>query len=359
LEKLIEEASEAFLATDVKAVRAQTHAALCAARNVLSYEQGSGMRHGWLPKIEAFYRLYRSEAMTETEANWNWFGRPTWTEPCAIVDSFLLALDLWRVTGNPEYLNDAHRIFYNGLGYGQKPHGGFGCDSCAGMDGLQMTNRHWDVPGCCNMRGAVGLSGAAAARVETRGNTLLLPFYADGRFQAGGWSVTEQTGWPLQGEVTLQFRHEATNPPAAGRIGFFVPVEASRASVKVFLNGQETAGEWRDGFLTAVLPQSEAFQLRLQMDLPLRAEAPHNPSTRKDVVTLRYGFLVLGTPEGGMLPPIRLEDLQPLGGGRYSVPDAGLVLEPLCQMPFKPSTQARSWREQVLFQLKAQPGNGP
>jgi len=370
LAELIDEAGESFLATDVEALHAQTHASLCAARNLLLHEEQTGMRHRWLPRIEALYRGYRARAMTENEANWNWFGRPaTWTEPCAVVDSFLLTLELWRVTGEPAYLGDAHRIFYNGLGYGQKPHGGFGCDSLAGAEGdssgdggLGLTNRIWDVTWCCNMRGACGLAGAAGARADWRpqDRALLLPLYSDGAFKAGGWELAETTGWPTRGEVHLRGRRLPDGPPAQLRdVGFFVPAECPRSAVTIRLDGGPVAGEWSNGFVLLRLPSApalSAFDLAVQMDLPLRAEIPHNTSTRRDVVTLRHGFLLLGTPDGKTLPGVRLGDLEPLGDGRYRVAGNGLLLEPLCEMPFTASTEAAPWRSQVLFRLN---GGGP
>ncbi|HXQ81648.1 MAG TPA: hypothetical protein VN775_10065 [Opitutaceae bacterium] len=362
---LIDEAGESFLAADVESLHAQTHASLCAARNLLLYEEQTGMRHGWLPRIEAFYRLYRTRAMTENEANWNWFGRPaTWTEPCGVVDSFLLTLELWRVTGEAAYLGDAQRIFYNGLGYGQKPHGGFGCDSLAGAEGdaggdggLGITNRIWDVTWCCNMRGACGLAGAAAARADwrARDRALLLPFYSDGAFRAGGWELAESTGWPTRGEVQLRGRRDPAGPaPVLRDVGFFVPAECPRAGVAIRRDGSPVAGKWKDGFVLVRLPEAPSaseFEIEVRMGLPLRAEIPHNASTRKDVVTLRYGFLLLGTPDAKTLPSVRMDDLEALGDGRYRLAGNGLILEPLCEMPFTASTAAAPWRAQVLFRL--------
>ncbi len=346
LEKLIEEAGESFLSTDVKAVQAQTHASLCAARNVLLYDEASGGKHGWVPKVEAFYRIYHDEAMTETEANWNWFGRPSWSEPCAMVDAYLLTTELWRATGKADYLEDAQRIFYNGLGYGEKPTGGFGCDVFTAMGGAGIGNRHWDVPWCCNMRGAVGLSGAMAARTLVRGETVLLPFYADGQFALGGWKVTEQTGWPVEGQVVLKVEGKGEG---VKKVGFFVPPSFGKEGVKVSVNGKEVAGEWKEGFVVVGL---EAGELRLTLPVKLHAEAGHNVATKKGMGTIRHGLLVLGGPDNQKLDGVTVENLKSLGGGKYSVtsgPAAGVVLAPIAEMPFSAATEKEPWRAQVLF----------
>ena len=42
---------------------------------------------------------------------------PYWTEPCAIVDSFIVSQELWEFTGEAAYLQDAHHIFYNAIAH--------------------------------------------------------------------------------------------------------------------------------------------------------------------------------------------------------------------------------------------------
>ncbi len=354
---LIDEAGEAFLATDVVAVQAQAHASLCAARNLLLYERLTGFRHGWLPKIEAFYQLYRERAMTENEANWNWFGRPSWTEPCAIVDSFLLTFELWRITGQAAYLGDAHRIFYNALGFGQKTDGGFGCDAFNGDGGLAISNRHWNVPWCCNMRGACGLAGAACARAEWREGegTLFLPFYSDGKLSQPGWNLVERTGWPIDETVEIRGRRHPGETSRLKAVAMFVPAECPWQAVRLELDGRPVLCELKNGFVSASLPDgAEEFTLRLSLQPALRTEAPHNLATRTGVVTVRYGFLILGTPDGRTLPSLRVRDLQPLGEGRFRVGSDGMVLSPLCEMPFSAATKAAPWRTQVLFPVASE-----
>jgi len=352
LASLIDEVAEAFLSTDVVAIQAQTHAALCGARNLLLYDKAAGFRHGWLPRLEAFYTLYRTRAMTENEANWNWFGRPSWTEPCAIVDSFLLAMELWRATAHASYLDDAHRIFYNGLGYGQKTDGGFGSDAFSREGGLAIANRHWDIPWCCNMRGACGLAGAAAAREEWRAGpgVLILPFYSDGAIRAGGYDLSEETDWPLEAVVTIRGRREPGAPPTLHQLNFFIPSACPPSAVRLQLDDHAIPAEVRNSFAAVSLPPGvRNFTVRLAMALPVRIERPHNPATRADLVTVRYGYLLLGTPDGQTLSSLRLEDLKPLGAGRFKVDKGGLVLVPLCEMPFSEATPAAPWRTQVLF----------
>ena len=144
-------------------------------------------------------------------------------------------------------------------------------------------------------------------------------------------------------------RDTAATQPAA-RIGFFVPGSFGHDGVTLSLNGKPAAGEWKDGFLTLALPADAAtLDLALSVQIPLRAEPPHSVSTPKDRITLHHGILVLGTPDNQKLPAVRVEDLQPLGHGRYQVKDTQTILEPLSQMPFSSATAAAPWRTQFLF----------
>ena len=58
------------------------------------------------------------------------FSLETWTEPCAVVDSLILALELYRITKEDRYRVLARRIWFNGLQFCQRPNGGVGPNTC-------------------------------------------------------------------------------------------------------------------------------------------------------------------------------------------------------------------------------------
>ncbi|HEX2951817.1 MAG TPA: hypothetical protein VHV83_19965 [Armatimonadota bacterium] len=196
LKTLIDEMCTAFATIDLEGTSVQLHATLTAIRQLLHYHDLTG-DPTILALAQHVYDNYRVKAMTENFANYNWYNRPTWTEPCAIVDSFIVATSLWRKTGDPSYLEDAHAIYFNALGYAQKPHGGFGCDNCVGAEEPVLFNKVYDVTWCCNMRGAVGLSHAADFTYLQMADALVLPFYFDSTalvtFPNGHMTVSETT----------------------------------------------------------------------------------------------------------------------------------------------------------------------
>lgn len=93
--ELLDEMISVFLAIDKKALRVQTHCTLTAARGMMRLYANTN-EAGYLEGAKAIYDLYvNGGGMTYTYHNLNWWRRPdTWSEPCAIVDSLMLALEL-------------------------------------------------------------------------------------------------------------------------------------------------------------------------------------------------------------------------------------------------------------------------
>ena len=71
-------------------------------------------------------------------------------EPCAIIDSFVLACQLYKETAEQRYADYANYILYNGIYRSTKRNGGFGTDNCAGRDDyiIQPTTRHTGAVPC-------------------------------------------------------------------------------------------------------------------------------------------------------------------------------------------------------------------
>jgi len=194
---LIDEMLASFLAIDLEALRAQTHATLTACRGMIQWGRHTGSASLFEAARER-YKLYTAKAWTETYGNYNWFGRPQWTEPCAMVDSLMVAMELWRFFEADEFLHDAQWIWFNGLGHGQRSNGGFGCDNCPGADGetelfFRTEESHW----CCTMRGSEGLARMSQYQVvRDETGTLLLPFGLPGDYRDGDCAFSVRSGYP-------------------------------------------------------------------------------------------------------------------------------------------------------------------
>ena len=224
--ELLTEMIEVFCGIDVVNAKMQTHATLSATRGILTFAEALGAESPEGRQYTAagarIFDTYIRFGMTENYANFNWFGRPdTWTEPCAIVDSMMAALALFRLTEDGQYLTLANRILYNGLGYAQRPNGGFGTDKCV-FDGGQAGSNPVLAPSgngiseafwCCTMRGSEGLNAAVRNSVligdEGTGNSLpvkriWLPFCTDMNVNFPDFEMKIRSELPYGGNYSIE-----------------------------------------------------------------------------------------------------------------------------------------------------------
>ncbi|MHC1696194.1 MAG: beta-L-arabinofuranosidase domain-containing protein [Eubacteriales bacterium] len=155
--ELLDEMIDVFAAIDKEALQAQTHCSLTAARGMLRLYKLTG-RASYLEKATAVFDLYTGKGMSLTYQNLNWWGRPdTWTEPCAVVDSLMVALELYKITGDERSRTLAARIFHNGFSTIQRYNGGAGTDTVVyGTQDILRADMY-EAFFCCTMRLAEGL----------------------------------------------------------------------------------------------------------------------------------------------------------------------------------------------------------
>lgn len=296
---LTEEMIACFARIDLTGLSMQTHATLSALRGVLRHYESTGDAR-LLALVKSRFDLYRKQGMTETYANYNWFGRPDWTEPCAIVDSFLLALNLYRLTREGDYLSLAHRIYYNALSIAQRDNGGFGCDNCAGAGdvtatiGLQIYEAYW----CCTMRGGEGLYAAASNWAARSGDALDILFFHEGELEEDGVKLTLSGGYPARGELNLTAARAEDSP--VRRLRLFIP--SFLWDCAFALNGAEIPRE--GDFLTLPLPQGN-HEFALTFPLPLRREPTVGENTLPGYFVWWRGPAILGKNSAGELVPLR------------------------------------------------------
>lgn len=176
LGEMIGEMIDQFLALDPVGMQLQTHATLTATRGILRMYSVTG-NEKYLTAAKHIFDLYLAHGMTVNYENQNWFGRPEWTEPCAVVDSFMVAAQLFAATGEQKYLPFVNRILYNGMLRTQRAGGGFGCDTCA-VDGVLQAHCY-EAWWCCSMRGGEGLSACARYAYMIEGNTIVIPYMTE------------------------------------------------------------------------------------------------------------------------------------------------------------------------------------
>ncbi len=199
LKKLLDIMTDKFRSFDVSELRLQTHATLTAVRGLLrlykiSSDTGSP-DNGLLEMSIRLFDEYLSKGMSSAYGNYNWFRRPEWTEPCAMIDSFIVAVQLFVCTGNSGYLNIASKI-KSAVYHAQRSNGGFGCDTCVGAvtdDGItdKLAVRAYEAYWCCTMRGGEGLARIAEYSYLMSGNTLVIPYLSDSEAEIDGAMISQ------------------------------------------------------------------------------------------------------------------------------------------------------------------------
>lgn len=194
VKELVDEMTDVYLSIDKKSLRAQTHCTLTAARGMMRM-YGETMDEKYLSGAKDIWALYVYEGgMTRTCQNLNWWGRPdSWTEPCAIVDSLMLSVELYKATGEEKYRELAARVWHNGLATAQRDNGGAGTDTliCEGSGWKELKAKSYEAAFCCSMRLAEGLWYASEHKdllaLELEGKVTL----KDGMYTDGGLIYAE------------------------------------------------------------------------------------------------------------------------------------------------------------------------
>lgn len=155
--KSLDKAVDSFMAIDKVAMKMQTHATLSGTRGIFELYKAT-KDEKYLKDVEENFALYLDQGMALDYENFNWFSRPdTWTEPCCVVDSLILAVELFRATGDDKYRRLARRIFFGGFMFSIRPSGGAGPNTCVTKDNSTLRISMDEACQCCTMRLAEGL----------------------------------------------------------------------------------------------------------------------------------------------------------------------------------------------------------
>lgn len=311
-EQVLDMVIQRWTEIELEAINAQLHSTLISTRSLLRHFETTG-RKELLHVATDRYRLYREKAMSDNFENHNWFGRPEWTEGCAVVDSFIIAVQLWRFTGEATYLEDAHRIYYNGLTRAAQ---------------------------YCFFKSDAGA---------------IVSFYQDAKatLRWGKQSLTllEKTGYPWQGDVRLEVTAAQGDDPRT--LSLFTPSWAERPVLE--LNGQVLAVTSHDGFLDVSRRWQAGDVVELSFEQSVAAQAPVNwvnGADRGDYRTFHYGPLMLGYTGPNAVNVKSDARFSRQGERDFLVEGTDLVLQPIYHLLDPDVSKDRGYRRQILFPTK-------
>ena len=334
---------------DPVSIHAQTHAVLFTTRGILRWcEVEPSAEH--LDFAESLYGRYRQLAMTENYENYNWFGRPDWTEGCAIVDSFTVAMRLWRLTGKTEYLKDAQLILFNGLLANQKD-GDFGTNNCVGPNNEIFLKPGQAAPWCCSVWGGKGLARAMQYSYFRLDDGVVVTIPGSStvtvRLPDGLLTLEQTTGYPYEDGV--RFRVLASESSNKRTLALFMPSWINRDSIAVTLNGRRNEYPVVNDFLqiNRVMKRGDVIEVQFKQ---ISGVAPLlRPERTPGFHRYMHGPLVLGADTVD-------EKKAPLGAQIEALDAAccrvdGVTLAPLCDLTDRRDAvkRASSGSIQVLF----------
>jgi hypothetical protein len=157
LKKCIENIIDVFVKINYVDLKCQTHAALSCCRGILKFYRLI-KENKYLEIATKVFDDYLNFGMTKDYANINWFGRKdTWSEPCCIVDSYMIAINLFKISNDNRYLIIANRIYLNAIRNAQRSNGGVGCNTCLTDTNSECKMYLYEAYFCCTMRFGEGL----------------------------------------------------------------------------------------------------------------------------------------------------------------------------------------------------------
>jgi len=349
LKSLIDEMIARFFEMDLVSLKAQTHATLTGLRAVLRYCEITG-NYDLMPEIEKRYKLYCEQAMTENYENFNWFERPQWTEPCAIIDSYLLAVQLWQHTQLPRYLEDAQLIYYNAIGHTQRVNGGFGSDNCPGPKDNFLSVKADEAFWCCSMRGGEGLAKSVQYSYFTQGDTLVVPSFNTNSVNVNlnGTPVTisQQTGYPFGNKILLSI--DGLNKPVRLNLKLFVPSWVHDPVIKK--NHQQVDFQVKNGFaiVSSRVRKGDLLEYTFIMNSGVEpvVNALHTPTGNG---RLFYGPLLLGYEGTSEIEIPKDADVVIYDGNGFRIKGTNTVLSPVYHLMDAKVCKNTGYKKQILF----------
>ena len=344
---LFEKIMDRFLQVDLLDIKAQTHSTLTALRGMLKYYEIT-QNPQVLKNIQDRFYLYKTKAMTENYENYNWFNRPTHTEPCAVVDSYILAMNLWRNTGNVEYLQDAQLIYYNGIAAEQRANGGFGCNSCTGTFNPFLKVKIDEAFWCCTMRGSEGITRKVENLYFTCIDSIIVPDFNDNqvtlRFHDQSVKLEQKTKYPFEGGVTFKVLENTLDFNLVFKI--FAPVWTE--NYKVFVNNKAIKFKLDQKFIvfSEFLKNGDLISIQFDLKADIQTRVADDNST---MYKFSYGPLVLGCETKKQKSIKKPAKLLKTGQESYEIDNSRIKLQPLYHLMDPKVCLDKNFSMQILF----------
>ena len=246
-------------------------------------------------------------------------------------------------------MEDADKIYLNGIAATQRHNGGFGCDKPVGVvypeRGIHADEAYW----CCTMRGGEGLGRAAEYAYFTEGNRIVVPFYRESRLQLPDRNVVleQRTDYPFGDRIEFRF---AEKPDKEVSLALVVPSYMQLRSLT--LNGHPVEANVSAGFAEVAGPFSAGDRIELEYGFAARWVPLENRDiTDRTLYKAMYGPLVLAY-EGEA--PLHLDGETPIladGDGTFRIEGTPYELSPVYHLMSPKVCLAENYRPGITVRI--------
>jgi DUF1680 family protein len=197
-----------------------------------------------------------------------WYPSDFRTEGCSLTDLLRLHLHMWRITKDAVYLDEAERVWLNGLNFHQTSNGAFGH---AILNSTGYEAGYSEAWWCCLMHGLFAYADivnyTAAASQNDLWINLFTPFEGELELHTGKTTITIKTDYPSVGHVEVEMSPEKT---FAFTTNLRIPSWADQ--LEVLVNGQPAEGILNNGFFSIARKWQSGDKIKLNFPINLRLE---------------------------------------------------------------------------------------
>jgi DUF1680 family protein len=255
-------------------------------------------------------------------------------EGCSEADWLRLNLDLWRVTGDPRFLEAADRLLCNHYEMNRTANGGFGHHQfvCDNEGPLLMKPEFTEAVWCCTFHGLLGLHTLRSYLVVGSESGVFINFpiiesAATVRAGHGAWNVTVRRDRDEPQAITCRVRVDAKDAAATATAVFLRKPDWADQVRVADRGGRVLEAPLEGGYLRLPVSPGQAGEVAVTFSFALRVEDrrlqrisldPQTVTRRRGVV-LRNGPWVLLAPAARPRPVIVLSSRD----GRMVFPRVG------------------------------------
>lgn len=355
LKEIITEMIDFYLKVDHVSLKEHLHGTLTSLRGILKFAQLT-YNIPLIKVVENKFQLYKQYGMAEDYSNYNWYNRyDTWSEPCAVVDSYMLASQLWMFTQNPQYLADRDLIYYNGLCHEQRANGGFGCDantsSKKNLTNVTTYEAHW----CCTMHGGNGLTRVVEYSHFRQADTLSVLHYTNNKLTVSlgknnSISLQQISKYPFEGNVLFKINQVSRSNHIVLKLNS-LPTWAKNP--RITLNGKIIKVKSKNGFYIIQNKWKQDDEIAFNFEQEIHVETPLNlTNCSNEQHKIFYGPLLLGSDEGTNISFKDVENVIRISPMQFKDNKSNIELKPYYHL-LNSSVKDPDYKFQYLFSNNA------